>query len=788
MGLRMGAQDAGRLSPARLPLGARGGLVLRLAATGYVAVASLHAELGRGLRVWAFTTASLVLCAASTRWKRRASSLSFWGTSVVLASVGSSHAGPWVRALGILGALVASTSACFAVAQMTSDGPAAPGWGEGALVPQRPSSPAPAAAMVLLVWGLALAGAVGAAIGVRLDLERFASPCAGAAALLILTAVVARTARTRRLVLGVADRARAATEMSAVCTLLLLGVALTRLDAADVVLRLGAAAAAAIVAHVALHGDAVRITQTWRRAIVVTLVGGPFAMLGVIAVEGAPWDAPAVVLLVAASAALLGTLAPRLDRPLRPAEGAWLDAMANAGDRLLHAAPDTAIREALSELRRPAGSTGASPELWSLDPMRVLTVDAAGYSRERASELPDKLLAIAAEEPGATLRTEVLEALEVRRPDLRGLVRWMVDRGALSATVVAAGGDPKGLLILPRGSRAAPLTLEEVRCLKQLADSFGAACEAGGALHRSRAREEEARARAESAEERALRLERAIALEAGHHVRATMRAARPATVGVYSAASRSALEALERRMQAGAPVAVVAPSGVDPVPYLARAHLGGPRREGPLVLVDGTSSREHDLERWRDAMASPLALADGGLLVLLDGAALPPDVQRLVAQALAERRPPWERPDPLAVALAFTATRPPRDREAAGRLDAALAARLGDAADSPIALPRLRDRAEDVRALLTDRLAREGLRARGAPVGLDDAAFALLAEYPFPGEDAELAAIVQRLVASAPGDVIRAADVEALGLPPAPPEAPPGEARARLVRGGGTDA
>ncbi|HEY2511258.1 MAG TPA: hypothetical protein VGI39_10390, partial [Polyangiaceae bacterium] len=76
----------------------------------------------------------------------------------------------------------------------------------------------------------------------------------------------------------------------------------------------------------------------------------------------------------------------------------------------------------------------------------------------------------------------------------------------------------------------------------------------------------------------------------------------------------------------------------------------------------------------------------------------------------------------------------------------------------------LRDRPEDLRAILTDRLAREGLRVHGRPVGIEQAAYARLVDHGFPGEDAELAALVQRLVAACSGDVIRAADVDALDL------------------------
>jgi transcriptional regulator of acetoin/glycerol metabolism len=65
---------------------------------------------------------------------------------------------------------------------------------------------------------------------------------------------------------------------------------------------------------------------------------------------------------------------------------------------------------------------------------------------------------------------------------------------------------------------------------------------------------------------------------------------------------------------------------------------------------------------------------------------------------------------------------------------------------------------------LTDRFAREGLRVLGRPVGIEQTAYARLIDYRFPGEDAELTSIVQRLVARCTGDLVRAADVEALRL------------------------
>ena len=317
----------------------------------------------------------------------------------------------------------------------------------------------------------------------------------------------------------------------------------------------------------------------------------------------------------------------------------------------------------------------------------------------------------------------------------------MNDRGALLATVVACEGETEGLLVLPRVAREEPVTLEEVRACKDVADRLAAACRARGTQARMLARAHEAIA----ARRRGRRaVERACATSATSTSGATRsrptRLARPATVGVYSAASRMALEALERRTAVGAPIAVLAPSGVDPVPYLARAHLAGARRDAPLVLVDATSAREHDVARWTDPDASPLALADRGMLVLLDGAALPArGAAARRARAAPRSAPPGSAPTRSTSQLALTAVALPRGARRAGparrrRWRCASPTR----ATPPVALPRLRDRPEDLRAILTDRLAREGLRVHGRPVGIDHAAYARLVEYAFPGEDAEL--------------------------------------------------
>jgi len=638
-------------------------------------------------------------------------------------------------------------------------------------------------ALVTLAWGAAVLvdalawGRVGSEMA-ALSSAPIVAAVTGTLALFALGATALLVGAARHLELAARPRALACAGgaccgLVAAITLVLSGVA-----SADASAALGGAIGSGLVVRAAHAPDALALARRGRRTLTLILFGGPIAALAAIAVEGRMANAGAVALVLAVVALLVGAATPKLEEPFLPVKGTLLDALADAREAARSREAREAIAYALLRLRQ-ATALGAestpSPELWLLHPTRVLTVDAAGYLQERPAELPTAIFDVALGEPDSTLRTSVLRALEVRRADLRPLLAWLDQRDALFATVIAESDDPDGLLVVPRGARIEELTLEEVRAAKLLADSFVAVSQAQSAKVRHLERELDLKRRIDALDDDVTRLRHALDLEAGRHALAAARLARPATVGIYSAASRMAYEALERRLAQDAPTVLVARSGIDPVPYVARAHLAGRRKNGPLVVVDGTASREHDIDRWMDEKASPLALADRGVLFLVDGAALPRDVQVLIARAIAERRAPWERAVALDVGIVLSATSPLERLVAEGRLAPELAARFDSSEE--IVLPGLRDRSEDLRSIVADRLAREGLRVHGRPVGIEAAAFARLVEHPFDGEDAELASIVTRLVAravAAGSDVVRAADVDALGLvrPQQEPEEP----------------
>lgn len=721
------------------------------------------------------------------------------GLSIAIATSALATRPGWAAALREIGAWLAMVAALRSIDAIEGDVGLAPKASEAAAPPGfGPRNIVRAGiGLVTLAWGTALIVDVVASIRMGSEESALSSApivaaVAGTIAIFALGATALLVTGARHLELAVPPRALACAGGAGAGLIIAVTLAVCGIASADASAALGGAIASAIILRAARAHDPLALARQGRRALTLVLFGGPVAALAAIAVEGRMSGAGGAALVLAAIALVIGAVAQKLEEPFLPVKGIMIEALANAREAAREREARSAMAYAMVRLREASavgmGAVAApSPELWLLHPTRVLTVNAAGYLQERTADLPAGIFDVALGEPHATLRTSVLRALEVRRADLRPLLAWLDHRDALFATVIAESDDPDGLLVVPRGARTEELTLEEVRAAKLLADAFVAVSQATSAKARHLERELELKKRIDALDDETARLRHVIELELGRHVLASTRLARPATAGIYSAVSRMAYDALERRIGLDAPTIITVRAGIDPVPYVARAHLSGPRKDAPLVVVDGAASREHDLDRWTDARSSPLALADRGLLFLVDAPALPREVQVLIARAVAERRSPWERAAALDVGVALSITISPSSRISgdlvegsdletlieSGRLAPELARRFESS--DPIFLPGLRDRPEDLHSIVADRLAREGLRVLGRPVGIDSAAFGRLVEYPFEGEDAELASIVTKLVArvvASGSEVVRADDVDALGLRPAEVEEP----------------
>ena len=739
---------------------------------GYVLFAALQSREGSGPAwlaliilpvvlgfVWAKTVPSTRGVDPIEPTVRSAARVTAAGVAMLVASWTGVPGTPTLIAAANVGTGLATLAALVSLARIAP--------GAGLLQPPAATKRMDAIALVALFWGIAVAVPLARSVApesttmvdpLAMDYATLAA-AAGALGLTIAAAMRVRT--LRRLELGVADRAAAALALSVVTLAIAAPASLLRVAPPERVMTAAAAIAAACVQFACISREPTGVAKTMRTVLGIVMLGAPVGLAGVALSLRAPQSTGLLMLVVGGASVLVGIAAPLLARPLGPARSRWLEAINRANEAALHPDPDVALRDALATVRSLLPGESASPAVFQVSPAEMLTIDRAGYVHSQEAEAPEHLYEIADGEPERTVRTEVLRALEVRRPDLRPLVQWLDARGLLSVTLVRDEDGPVGLLGIPRAKRRAPMNLEEVRAVRVLADRIGAVLGVSSALARSRAREMELRRQAERRGDEIDQLEFRLAAEGGRVRASAERLAQPLQAKVYSPAATMALEQARRMGALGVPVTLLTPPGVDPVPWGAVAHLASARAARPLVIVRGTDAAEHELDRWRDAQASPLTLADGGTLLVVDVPALPRTVQDFIAASLAERVAPSGSAVPLDVWLAVSVPTTVDALVAAGRLSSVLADWLGDRA---LALPPLSARSEDLRALVLDQLARVGARFRGAPLGIDDRALARLMEHQWSGNDIELADVLLRAALNAQGTRVTLEDLEDTGF------------------------
>lgn len=221
---------------------------------------------------------------------------------------------------------------------------------------------------------------------------------------------------------------------------------------------------------------------------------------------------------------------------------------------------------------------------------------------------------------------------------------------------------------------------------------------------------------------------------------------------------------------------------------VARAiHEVGPRHGGPMAVVRcaDTPSALLDLELFGHLrgglgrFAEPggaFRAARGGTLVLLDLDRLPFGMQTRLQAALQARAEGEWLPGPRLVA---TATCDLAEEARTGRFRRALQARL---AAHTIHVPPLRERAEDLPLLAAHFLERTARVARREAPALTPEGLRVLAARAWPGNVAELEAVVRRAALSAAGPALGAEDFAAEADPAPEPAAVPEPARAAAER------
>lgn len=691
---------------------------------------------------------------------RMALRTSLWGAALWLAARLGPAGRPGFDAAANLAAGAAVVGALVALARVGTLG--------GMLGAPKATRSLDAAGFAGLLWGVATAVPATQALwpartilSDRLAVD-YATTTAGVGSLFILVAASWRLRILRRIELGVGDRASGSLAVALAALLLAVPAALFDAGPPDRVVPVTVIVASLVCTWTMTTAEPTDVSSSLRGILAVMVLGVPTTLLGSLVAKNAADQAGLVVMATSGAAILVGLMARTVARPLGPEQSRWLDAIDAASRGALQPEPDAAIRAALESLSRATASPVARPELWRVAPPQVLSVDIAGYLHVHDAEAPHTLFELAVSEPERTVRAEALRAVQVRRPDVRGLLDWFDARHAFCATLIVDDDGPLGFILLPRGNRAAPMALEEARAARLLADRISALLAVSSALARSREREVAAARRADALEIERVRLEQVILQQGGRHQSMAEREARSVRATAYSPAARLALTEVERLSRTQSSMTLVVPSGVPAAAWAAVAHLASPRSGGPFIVVDCASGSEHDTKIWEDPSRSPLQLSEGGTLVLMDAPALPPAVQEIVAQTLSRLQ---GQPAMSGVSRPGLIAALPLQVEqlvSEGRLTASFARLLGTS--SPVRVPALADRAEDLRALALDVLARRGLALRGSPLGISPEALRLVVEHDWPGNDLELTAVLTRAATAAAGPVVTADDLSPMGL------------------------
>jgi DNA-binding NtrC family response regulator len=642
----------------------------------------------------------------------------------------------------------------------------------GMVAPPRAARSLDAALLTGFLWALATALALTYALlpGYRVALDPlaidYATTSAAVATLLLTIAAAYRLRVLRRFELGVGDRASGALALAITAFGVAVPAAAFDVAAPDRVLPVAVVVGAALSTWASTIAEPTTVSSALRGILAVMMLGTPVTLAAAVLARDAPGHAGAVVLGSSTLAVAVGMFARAVARPLGPEQSRWLEAIERACRGALEPEPDSALTAALYALDRAVRDENGHAEIWRNHPQEVLSVDVAGYMHVEPGEAPERLYELALREPERTLRVDALREVEVRRPDVRGLLAWFEARDAFSATVVVDQDGPVGFILLPRAKRTSLLTLEEARSVRVLADRISALLTVTSALARARERERHATAKlGELAADRD-RLVVAVAGGAGRHRAVAERYAERARGAAYSPAARLALDGLERLGRSGVGFALVTPSGTDPIAWAAHAHLASSRAGGPFVVADATLPADRALERWNDPEQAPSRLALGGTLFVLAIDALPLPIQEHLARALLTRAPGEDTLPAAVLAASMHASLAPLVE--LGKVVPALGRLLG----AELTLPPLHDRAEDLRALVLDVLSRTSLRLGREPLGIEPAALRVLIEYPFPGNDLELESLLLRAARVARGPAVTLDDLGAGGFEPPTPQRP----------------
>lgn len=744
--------------------------------TSYVALAGLQGSSPTGLTLLGLAVGPFALWELWRQTRRRLERAVLtldlvWATRVVGTAIVC-----WIQARLVgraallmevvsVGALAAmSVGALYAVARIERL--------PGLIVPARQARSLDAAAFAAFLWGAVLVLVVARftdldnAFGLDPLTLDYAHTAACVGTLLLFIAASWRVAVFRKLELGVPDRALGSVVGSLVALCIAIPATLINIGPPDRVLPSAVLTASAALIWTSQVSDPAKVSGVLRGTIVALFFGAPIALfLGAMA-EAHPAKAPLLILLATTLALVGGAVARKTSMPLAPVQARWLGALEKATSAALVPEPTAAVVATLGALKLAFRSPKAAPQLWRVEPAATLSVDVAGYLSEQPAKVPSKVYELALQEPERTLRRETIAALQVTRTDLRGLLDWFDVRHAFCATALVEGEDPVGFLLMPQGERTSSLTLEEAKALNVLGQRLSSMLAVTATLARSRTSEMAAGRDAERWQKSHGELLASLENTRLRHQLFARHLARPALSTAYSLRAREALGAVENWPRPPQPLVLLCPTGVDPRPWAAVAHLANRSGSGPFVLLDGGFARGDATIEWDNPKTSPFAVAWGGTLFIQDAHLLSEQAQASLTTWLTkppEPLPPaigdQEAIPPCRVLLSF-GLRPDRGLIPTDVIPA-LTVLLPR---SPVVLPQLHERPEDLRALVLDVLTRVPAASAAEPLGIDRQALQCILDHDWPGNEDELHDALRRAAAVCKTPQLRATDLRKCGF------------------------
>jgi DNA-binding NtrC family response regulator len=246
--------------------------------------------------------------------------------------------------------------------------------------------------------------------------------------------------------------------------------------------------------------------------------------------------------------------------------------------------------------------------------------------------------------------------------------------------------------------------------------------------------------------------------------------ARQALVGA-SASMQEVFKILDKVADTPSTVLITGESGTGKELVATALHAGSSRRTKPFIRIncaaipkDLMESELFGYERgaFTGAVTSKpgrFELADDGTLFLDEIAEIPPEMQVKLLRALQESE--FERVGGIKtlkvdVRLIAATNRDLKKEVAEGRFREDLFYRLNVV---PIALPPLRDRTDDIPALVRHFVDKYNKRLNKKVQGIEPDALEVLQEYDWPGNIRELENLMERMLLFAEGPVLLASDL-----------------------------